>query len=74
MKLFIWTQISDVTHSYHSEASLVVIAEDLNAAKLLAVANDDVNHELELPDPDFTYDLAGEQKPTVHVFPDSGCC
>lgn len=70
MKLFVFDYISDLTNSYHSGGGLIVVAEDLEAAKA-------VNPNIRDQQPDKVFDLpkkhdkdAGYQT----VFPDEGCC
>lgn len=73
MKLFIWHNIDDVTDYFHTSGGLVVVAEDLAAARasLSDLPKDCQAHRA---DPDYTYELANGRGPNVIVFPDSGCC
>jgi hypothetical protein len=73
MKLYVIGRAAHVSDSYHEEGGIVVVAADLDAAKLLAASQPAVmlTDEEWAGAVEFTvYDA----EPQVFVFPDSGCC
>ena len=70
-KVFIWNNISQLTDRYHSEGGLVVIADNLQDAKILAMEKDVKFDGEELPT---VYELKDVVKDEVYIFPDAGCC
>lgn len=71
MKIFIWQTIDKCTSNYHPEGGVVVVAENLERAKELALGSGAEIKEDEKPDA--VYDVAqAEEK--VFIFPDAGCC
>jgi hypothetical protein len=72
MKVFIWSYVENLTNSYHSSGGLVVIADNLQDAKILAMEKDVKFVGDEQPD---VYELKDlEYKDDVFIFPDAGCC
>lgn len=67
MKLFIWEYLGCLTQSYHDGGGLVIIAEDLDRAKVMNGAIGDTV-------PDKVYALKGKNEEAMFVFPDEGCC
>lgn len=68
MKLFIFEYVDALTQSYHDGGGLVVVAKDLESAKLLQPAIKDT-------EPTIVYDLPAKYKEEAsYVFPDTGCC
>lgn len=64
-----------VSGDYHSDGGMVVVAKDLQAAKALVASEAPY---AAITDEEWEgatrYDLAGDPKPTVRVFPNAGCC
>ena len=69
-KVFIWDYVSNLTDSYHSSGGLVVIADNLQDAKILAMEQD-VKFDDETPT---VYELKDIVEDEVYIFPDAGCC
>jgi len=69
-KVFIWDYVSNLTDSYHSSGGLVVIADNLQDAKILAMEQD-VKFDDETPT---VYELKDTVEDEVYIFPDAGCC
>ena len=74
MKVFIWETIQELTDSYHSDGGLVVIAESVDVALAEAMKLGVVFSKEEEQIPDKVYELAGDAKPDVFIFPNAGCC
>lgn len=71
MKIFIWRRIEKCSSYWHPEGGVVVVAENLERAKALALVNGAEIKDDEKPDA--VYDVAqAEEK--VFIFPDAGCC
>lgn len=79
MKLFIWYHAGNVTERYHSEAGIVVIAEDLASCRAMIEAATWVRYDPDSPcealtvEPDVVREAA-EGSPFIWIFPDAGCC
>ena len=74
MKLFV-LYAAQVSARYHSDGGMVVVASDLRAAKaLVATEAPDAAVSDEEWKSATRYDLAGNPKPSVRVFPNAGCC
>ena len=69
-KVFIWNIVADLTNNYHSSGGLVVIADNLEDAKILAMEQD-VKFDDETPT---VYELKDTVEDEVYIFPDAGCC
>lgn len=73
MRLFIVEAVEKLTTREHSGGGLVVIAEDLEAAKAAAAPEVD-----QVTDDEWAaakvFELAGTAEPGLWVFPDAGCC
>lgn len=74
MKVFIWEYIENLTDSWHSGGGLVIVAEQAPATYESVNEWNGRSHTINLPEPDHTYELAGDVAPQEFVFPDSGCC
>lgn len=83
MKLFVWVQVDPVSSNYHSEGGLMIVAEDLGAAREAMRAyvarwakrplpDDDLEWLVEAPDREFVVSAATPAE--IIVFPDAGCC
>jgi hypothetical protein len=74
MKIFIFKRIEQASSSYHPEGGLVVIAQDVEAAKELLKSDEDIFiTEDEWMNVE-QYDLLGNPEPKFWVMEDSGCC
>ena len=69
-KVFIWNNIDNLTDRYHSEGGLVVIADNLQDAGILAMEKG-VRFNDETPT---VYELKDTVEDKVYIFPDAGCC
>ena len=69
-KVFIWNNIDNLTDRYHSEGGLVVIADNLQDAGILAMEKG-VRFNDETPT---VYELKDTVEDEVYIFPDAGCC
>ena len=69
-KVFIWNIVAYLTNNYHSSGGLVVIADNLEDAKILAMEKD-VKFDDETPT---VYELKDIVEDKVYIFPDAGCC
>jgi len=72
MKVFIWERIKECTNNYHPEGGVVVIANTLKDAILLAKKEGAIINVDEVPD--FSQDLSEDYKEVAFIMPDSGCC
>ena len=75
MKLFIFENLFNVSPNWHPGGGAVVIAKDIEHAKLL-IEEDGV---LEVTDEEWKdvniYNLSVSFKlPKIYIFPDAGCC
>lgn len=73
MMVFVWKELNQVSRRYHCEGGLMVVAENLAAARVLANATDGVVVE-DTDAPTYTYVVQDDAEPRVVVFPDAGCC
>lgn len=74
MKLFIFERVDDCgSGCYHPEGGIVVVAKDLEAAKLQVENIGGSLTEEELNDVS-VYELANNNEEEIYVFPDAGCC
>lgn len=74
MKIFIFSDVEQLTDRYHSGGGLVVVAENEENVKELIK-----DHPyIELTEVDWKYvdiyDVTTEVDSEVYVFPDAGCC
>lgn len=75
MNIYIWENVSNLTYRYHDEGGLVIIAKDLDQARTMYRAQGgEVNCTALTQKPTRVIACAGEETPTVFVFPDAGCC
>lgn len=75
MKMFIWKRVDNLTRNYHREGGLAIVAESLEAARLLVPSGLwDEPCEAMTAEPDAVYDLVGTHEPHFFVFQDAGCC
>jgi hypothetical protein len=77
MKLFIWKSVRNLTENYHSDGGLVVVAKDLDDARIFLKNHlnyAEADCEAFTTDPDATYELANNHINAFYVFPDAGCC
>lgn len=77
MNIFIWERVDGVTHHYHAEGAVLVVAEDLNHAREVwrVFAATGLNQEaLNAAGPDHEYATSASAEPEVLVFEDVGCC
>jgi len=72
MKVFVWEELDNVSPNYHSEGGLLVVAESLSAAIVLAESKDFV--VVGETEPDYVYETTDDAEPRVLVFPNAGCC
>ena len=69
-KVFIWNIVADLTNNYHSSGGLVVIADNLQDAGILAMEKG-VRFNDETPT---VYELKDTVEDKVYIFPNAGCC
>lgn len=87
MKLYVFERLDRVSHAYHSEGGLAIVATHKGKAKrMIEEYNENTLAELkylsgpaiEITDDEWEeviiYDLAGDYEPCIYVFPDAGCC
>jgi hypothetical protein len=89
MKLYIWEDVSHVSSSWHDEGGVVVIAEDLDAARskvrdycaqFLPEEGEERGVLLATVDADLAKDPGAAlvvdpaTEPRLWVFPNAGCC
>ena len=77
-KIFIFSSVDYVTHSYHSSGGVVIIAPTEEAARGLTDARKleglrIAEDEWEQADV-YSIIVPEEMKPSLLVFPDAGCC
>jgi len=72
-KVFIWNHVSNLTDSYHSSGGLVVIADNLEDAKILAMEKG-VKFNDNMDELSTVYELKDIVEDKVYIFPDAGCC
>jgi len=76
MKIFILTNVGQLTNNWHSGGGLVIVAENLEAAKEL-IKNEE---EIKITDDEWNgtinYDLNNHSSNIgcYYIFPDAGCC
>lgn len=75
MKIFILTNVEDLTSNYHPEGGLVIIAETIEAAKELMKGDSEaLISEQEWLDV-IIHELIGQDiEPNYYIFPNAGCC
>lgn len=74
MKVFIWDYVEKLTDNYHSDGGLVVIADNEQDARIIAMERGVVfkgDEELKTYKLDDTH-LGMENE--VFIFPNAGCC
>jgi hypothetical protein len=84
MKLFLWKNVDDLIEHYHSDAGVVVVADNAERAARLILEHAFKNQTLhqserhaktfKLEGPDETFELVGDHKENLFVFPNAGCC
>ena len=81
MKLFIFQDVDNMTSRYHTEGSVLVVAEKLmSAVEQFNKSLDkyEIESGVKLTEQDIskviTYELAGEYKEEVYKFENAGCC
>ena len=74
MKIFIFETISQCSSRHHSKGGLVIIADDINAAKQLISGNKYIS----ITDKEWegveSFELSQTVTPKYWVMPDAGCC
>ena len=70
MKVFVWNRIENASRSWHSEGGLVVFAETLERA--IVLANEKYAFPTEAEKPDEVREVDGDE--ACYVMPDAGCC
>jgi hypothetical protein len=70
MKLFLWDRLDKVSGNYHTEGGLVIIANSLEGAKILASSDEKIVIDRE---PTLTLNTDATE-PQVFVFENAGCC
>lgn len=77
MKIFIWERVYKLTDNYHPEGGLVVIAETLEQARVLAqskgVTFTDVGDDWDRDSNVIKFEIVANES-QVFIFPDAGCC
>jgi hypothetical protein len=74
MKVFIWFNIDQLTDNHHSDGGLVVIADNEQDARIIAMERGVVFSDDEKPE---VYKLDDEHlgsKNKIFIFPNAGCC
>lgn len=74
MKVFIWDYVGKLTENYHPEGGLVVIADNEQDARIIAMEQGVVFSDDEKPE---VYKLDDEHlgsKDKIFIFPNAGCC
>lgn len=71
MKLFVWERVEKATHHWHPEAAVLVFAESLDAALVLA-QKEGVEFSIAELVPTEVRECDGAEG--VYIFPDAGCC
>ena len=72
-KVFIWNIVAYLTNNYHSSGGLVVIADNLEDAKILAMEKG-VKFDDNMDEFSTVYELKDIVEDKVYIFPDAGCC
>lgn len=76
MKLFIWQKASPVSHRYHNNGGLAVIAETIQRAREMIAAEtgemEDAPCDALTTDPDTVRECEGPEM--IRTFPNAGCC
>lgn len=72
--MYVWENVSGLTNNWHDGGGALVIAEDLEMARILLLRNGvSESSETLTKEPDFTTSVeTNEEK--VFIFPDAGCC
>lgn len=82
MKAFLWQGVKTVSSSYHSGGSVLIEAENVDAARDIAVFEQwdwetDTNAKTKMEgldrDPDAIFESSAKE-PKVWVFENAGCC
>lgn len=75
MKLYIFENLTQVSHHYHPGGGLVVVAE--NKERVMEIFNSDYNNVV-IEEEDWKnvviYNIEDGAKEDWYVFPDAGCC
>lgn len=74
MKLFLFERIEQLTEYYHPEGGMAIVANDDEHARTIIADMEYIEPTDEEWNTKIVYELAGDYPPTVHVFPDAGCC
>ncbi len=85
MYMFMWKSIDELTHRYHTEGGLLVVAASLKqaeryvncerAAVHVSYSEPEESFDLiTLGTPDKVWPLYDNAEPYVAIFPDAGCC
>jgi hypothetical protein len=74
MKIFIWKDIDGLERSYHDNGAVAVIAKSYDDAVSAIKAATNGEADIDGKQPDEVFDLAGDPRPQVFIFPNSGCC
>lgn len=72
--MFVFTRIDQVSDNYHAEGGLMIVANNQEHAKEMIKEEKDIEITNEEWEDVKVYDLAGDYKPRIFVFPDAGCC
>lgn len=74
MRLFIWKFVNNCTSNYHNGGGVLVVAPDLDAARVWIKTRDDIPVECGAHQkaPDIERECEGPE--LVIVFQDAGCC
>lgn len=72
MKIFVWERVENCTDNCHSEGGVVVVADTIEDAILMA-KNDGCSIEDD-EHPDLVLDVHPESEKKVFLMPDAGCC
>ena len=82
MHVFIWTYVDPITSSWHSGGGVLIVAESLEAAKVIWLDSEDAKSVTRnggdpatvlVDAPDHTLPT-GSTEPLLVLFPDAGCC
>lgn len=83
MKIWIIECVENLTDNWHPEGGIAVIAESLDAAKKLILAETETDFQGNVFTPKVTdeewaesveMELAGNIEERVFIFPNAGCC
>ena len=75
MYVFIWENVQNLTHRYHDEGGLVIVAKELAEARAMYLANDgQANCAVLTEPPTRIIACVAQEKPVVFIFQDAGCC